>query len=285
MQAETVFNTLNRSNAELLSARGINPHLSIAHWKNKRDRVSYNTDKVHTLSLYIQGGQGCKRVDVNHGVGAAGTLCLIPKSCESRWQIDEDIRFAHLYFTDESIKRFAVKTLDIEPSCIQLPDLSFHVDQALARLCRPLFLGSDHASSMEIEQISNEIFKHLLSHQNYGTFSRGQFRGGLSPYCSRNVREYIEANYSRKISLAELSTVADMSEFHLQRSFKQSHAISPHAYLLEVRLEKAKRRLQQGAELSQLAIACGFNDQSYFNRVFKRNTGMTPRQFRLRFQG
>jgi len=74
-----------------------------------------------------------------------------------------------------------------------------------------------------------------------------------------------------------------LSPFHLARLFKQVLGVSPHQYLIQVRVNSARSLLSAGSgerSLAEIAAAVGFADQSHLTRHFKRITGITPRQFR-----
>ncbi|MEO1593098.1 MAG: AraC family transcriptional regulator [Cyanobacteria bacterium J06632_22] len=95
----------------------------------------------------------------------------------------------------------------------------------------------------------------------------------------QQVRDYIEAFYSQNISLSELATLAGMKPLRLLRSFRKEIGLPPHAYLLQVRIEQAKRMLLSGTSITDVALDTGFADQSHFTRHFKRSVGITPGQY------
>jgi AraC-like DNA-binding protein len=93
------------------------------------------------------------------------------------------------------------------------------------------------------------------------------------------VRAYIEENYDREISLEELARVANLSSFHLNRSFSKMFGMPPHAYQIQMRILKAKRLLIKGRSIESVAIATGFVSQSHFGSHFKRLVCITPKQY------
>jgi transcriptional regulator of acetoin/glycerol metabolism len=108
-----------------------------------------------------------------------------------------------------------------------------------------------------------------------------QARGGLSPAVMRRVHEYVEAHLNDSIELAELSAIAGLSIFHFAREFKQSAGVTPHHYVMQRRVERAKALLADSdLSLSEIAFATGFSDQSHLTRHFRQMLGMTPGQFR-----
>ncbi|WP_407651931.1 helix-turn-helix domain-containing protein [Dongia soli] len=108
-----------------------------------------------------------------------------------------------------------------------------------------------------------------------------QARGGLPPGATRRVLEYVETHLSEKIDLAVLAGVAGFSVFHFAREFKQTAGVTPHFYLLQKRVQRAKEMLTRtDLSLSEIALAAGFADQSHLARHFRRIVGSTPREFR-----
>lgn len=276
---ESVFDSLDKSNAELLANQDINQHLKVAYWANTQDRVVYNADQVHTLSFYLEGGEGSKRLDIQSGHGHSGSLCLFPQYHHSVWEITSPFKFAHLYFSDESIKQFASTTLDMEPRLIEIPELTFHDDQQLVALARQLFLTSD-TSSLCYQQNTLEIFRYLLSDTQYCLSKHLKLTGGLSPKALTLVKDYIHQHFDQSISIADLSDQANLSDFHLLRMFKQSTGFTPNDYVNHVRVEAVKQKLATDTALSQIAQECGFSNQSHMHRTFKKWAGVTPGQYR-----
>lgn len=93
------------------------------------------------------------------------------------------------------------------------------------------------------------------------------------------VRTYIEEYYDREISLEQLSRVANLSSFHLNRSFSKTFGMPPHAYQIQVRILQAKRLLRKARSIEQVAFETGFASQSHFGSHFKRLVCVTPRQY------
>jgi AraC-like DNA-binding protein len=95
----------------------------------------------------------------------------------------------------------------------------------------------------------------------------------------RRAIERIHSGYAEPISLRELADCAGLSQFHFLRVFFEQVGLTPHAYLNQVRLQKAKSSLAAGTLPAQVALECGFFDQSHLVRVFKRALGVTPGQY------
>lgn len=92
----------------------------------------------------------------------------------------------------------------------------------------------------------------------------------------KRAKEYIEAYYSKNITLDELAGVSGFGTYHLLRVFRSAVGLTPHAYLIQIRIEAAKKLLLSGATAAATAVSTGFVDQSHFHRHFKRIIGVTP---------
>lgn len=96
--------------------------------------------------------------------------------------------------------------------------------------------------------------------------------------------EFVESNLAADPSVADLARASNMSITSFARALKHTLGVPPHQWLLRRRIEKAKRMLRNSNEsLAEIAIACGFADQSLLTRVFVRHVGATPRRWRNSF--
>jgi AraC-like DNA-binding protein len=93
------------------------------------------------------------------------------------------------------------------------------------------------------------------------------------------ARECLNETNERWVDLDTLAQEAGISRFHLLRAFKREYGLPPHAYQVALRVAKAQRLLRRGLPLAQVAVDCGFTDQSHFTRHFKQALGVTPGRF------
>jgi AraC-like DNA-binding protein len=90
------------------------------------------------------------------------------------------------------------------------------------------------------------------------------------------ARDYLGARFSRQVRLASIAAECGMSEFQLIRVFQRVLGVSPYAYLVQLRVNRARDLLHQGVAVSEVAYTCGFSDQSHLTRVFKKAVGVPP---------
>jgi len=110
--------------------------------------------------------------------------------------------------------------------------------------------------------------------------ARKTSRQGLNPKALARARAFIEAHIGESFTLGDLAAAACISRFHFARLFRVSTGRSPMEYVLQVRIERAKKTLAEGQQkISAAAAEFGFFDQSHFTRSFRRMTGLSPREF------
>ncbi len=107
-------------------------------------------------------------------------------------------------------------------------------------------------------------------------------RGGLAPHKLQRVLGYIQDKLAEPVGVRELASQVHMSPFHFARRFKQAVGTPPHAYITQVRMERAKRLLAgTNLPLMEVATRVGYRTQAHFTGVFHRYVGTTPRTFRV----
>ena len=108
----------------------------------------------------------------------------------------------------------------------------------------------------------------------------------LAGWQMAHVRAFIETNLHRKINTRDLSVVAQRSQAHFSRSFKQAFGEPPHAYVVKRRLARVCHLLVTSPEsLVKIALSVGFSDQAHLCRLFRRAFGQTPASWRREHRG
>jgi AraC family transcriptional regulator len=122
---------------------------------------------------------------------------------------------------------------------------------------------------------------HLLRHYSSLAGALGEPSHRLTTQQLNRVRDFIHAHLSQDLALATLAQQAGFSPYHFARLFRQTTGESPHEFVMRLRIEQAQRLLaQRDVPLAQVALACGFANQSHFTQAFKRQLGLTPRAYR-----
>ena len=106
-------------------------------------------------------------------------------------------------------------------------------------------------------------------------------KGGLSRPNLHRVLSYINEYFAHDVRLRDLAHLAGLSEYHFARSFKQSTGVTPHQYVLQTRIQRAKALLLQPEwSILQISGAIGFGDPSRFAKAFREMVGVGPAEWR-----
>ena len=194
-----------------------------------------------------------------------------------------------LFIEPAFVKRIALETDLLDPDRVELQPLHPHYDAEIESIAKLLALeiptgdpgNSPLGSALYLDSLTNVLGVHLL--RRYCTFEPKTVADarGLSGSKLRQAIAYIHDNLDREISLGAIATHLGMSPYHFSRWFKQSMGVPPYRYALQQRIERAKVLLQHAKlSLADVALQCGFNSQSHLIHHFKKQTGMTPKQYR-----
>jgi AraC family transcriptional regulator len=139
----------------------------------------------------------------------------------------------------------------------------------------------EDVSGLYADHVARAFATHMASEYGEMRSPRAFSRGGLTASQARRAKELLDARLDGAVSLVELAGTCDLSVRHFTRAFRQSTGQSPHRWLTERRLDKAQGLLELTAQpLNEIAMACGFANQSHFTRTFTRATGMSPGAWR-----
>lgn len=123
----------------------------------------------------------------------------------------------------------------------------------------------------------DELLSSLTRHMRWRTQMTPDPR---LPRVAHTAREFLHSHTHQDIGLDDLALVTGVDRFRLTRAFKAAFGIAPHAYLIQLRLARARRLLASGQSPAEVAAALGFADQSHLGRWFQRVYRMTPAHYR-----
>ena len=150
----------------------------------------------------------------------------------------------------------------------------------------PALSHSQQANRLFVDHVTLAVGAHVA--QTYGGMrpvSRPA-RGGLAPWQERRAKEILSANLDGGVPLKEVARECRLSVSHFSRAFRRTMGVAPHHWLLTRRIEVAKEKLRNtGLSLSDVALACGFADQSHLTRVFTGMVGVSPGAWRRTLDG
>ena len=253
---------------------------SCAIWTNANDHMRYEQLEGHTFSFYTKGGTGVWRVDQTPVEGRTGAMCIFPHGQSSEWLISKPLEMVHLYLPDTEIRRMFSEWTERDSRLFSLADVTYASAGHLRDSFTKLYWALQDEDVLTADAAMLDLIARIVRDDSASAIRLDRVKGGLAPRTQKRVIDFIESRLDGSIKLKDLAEIAELSEFHFQRSFKESRGVTPQGFIANRRIERAREKILAGAPLSQVAVACGFSSQSHFTRQFKAGTGMTPAAFR-----
>ncbi|HEY0405625.1 MAG TPA: AraC family transcriptional regulator [Pyrinomonadaceae bacterium] len=264
--------------------------IKLEHYRFRRGELPEHTHQEHLITFSLTGCNGLIRTA--SGFQARGeseeSVCVIPSGHPFSAQLGGDSEQLAIYLDPALVLRAADDSRTAGGHAVEVIEGCSTSDPIVKSVGLALLseLESEGLSGrLYVESLANVLAVHLLRRYTAARGSASRFKGGLSGRKQRRVMAFIADNYESDLSLAEMAGAAGMSAFHFAREFKRTTGSSPHQYLINFRVERAKSLLTESElPLVEVSSRSGFSHQSHFTRLFRRLTGMTPQSYRLTFQ-
>jgi AraC family transcriptional regulator len=212
-----------------------------------------------------------------------GDVAVIPANTNhlSRWESEAEFLVISLeptLFTRVAFESVDLQSADIIPRFAAPDPLIQQIGLALHSELKSDGMGS----RIYIESLTTTLCIHLLKHYSASTdITESSQNRGLSRLKLRQAISYIQDNLEKDLTLTEISETVGMSMYHFSRLFKQSMGYTPHQYVMNCRIEKAKKLLTRTEQtIDQICQQVGFQSQSHFTNVFRKLIGTTPKVYR-----
>jgi AraC-like DNA-binding protein len=246
--------------------------------------------EVYELN-FIQNASGARRVVGDHMEEIGGMeLVLVGPNLQHAWFthkcqgneiLEVTIQFHKDLFDEKLLRR---NQLSFIRSMFEKSSRGILFSEETTRSIAPrlLNLNQKHGFDSVLELMS--ILHDLSSSRNSRLLSDASFNQIEISYNSRRVEkafEYLNQNFDKQVTLAEVAKLAGMTEVSFSRFFKNRSGKTFIDSLNDIRLGHASRMLIDTTHsISEIAYNCGFNNISNFNRIFKKKKGCTPKEFK-----
>lgn len=249
----------------------------------------FQSSRDHLLVLHrdgpVQVESLCDR-RIGKRVVPAGGIHIISPGVDFGINLTGSIETVHVYVRRAIIEEVALEMVDGDPAKLEIPSSIVECDKALHALI------DASAYAVEDESVGSSMFTDYLSRtiaaQLIRAYSKAKLKGGgrvsggtnLSPTLSDAV-DYMTANIDEAINLADIAQATNRSPSHIARIFRTELGMPPHRYLINLRVDKARRLLEKTSmSIAEIAYECGFAHQEHLTRLFRRHCGTTPAAYR-----
>jgi AraC family transcriptional regulator len=214
-----------------------------------------------------------------------GSVALQPCSVPMRWSWDTRLSLTLLALDPAFLLQVADEAFGLRPEEVDLVPVIRKSDPVVATIVGTLSREASEAqpgNEVYAQSLAHILAVHLLRQYNRRKPpSQGALPVATAP--AARAIQFIQERFADDIALADIAAAARVSPYHLVRVFKQATGVSPHQYLIQVRVNNARALLMAGAgkrSVADVAEAVGFADQSHLTRHMKRLLGVTPGEVR-----
>jgi len=214
-----------------------------------------------------------------------GDVSLLTRSRQSHWHWTEEIDVSHVYLTDNLLSGVCAEVTDRCVADVGLHDVLKAHDPIVTAAVAAITREAQHqalGSALYVEAVATQLAVHLLRNYASVTFREPNGKGKLSPAQVRRLTEYIDGRLHEQLNLERLAAVAGMGVWTFTRHFRESFGRTAHTYIIEQRIDRARRLLEQSdLPIKEVAAACGFADQAHMTRAFQTHLHTTPAALRF----
>lgn len=231
-----------------------------------------------TSALWLDGKE------VKNPVHRKNTIEFYDLECETKAYIESPLDSLHLCIPKQSIAKIAEEDGLAAPKSLsrRLGDsIEDPVVPLLAKFLIPMLERPRDVDTLSLDHVAVSVMAYVARAYGHKTAPARKPVGVLAPWQLRTAEELLSANLDGRITLAEIAAACHLPTAHFARSFTRSTGLTPQRWLLARRADVAKKLLRETKiSLSEVAVACGFSDQSHLTRVFLRCVGITPGAYR-----
>jgi AraC-like DNA-binding protein len=244
----------------------------LLHLKSESYEYPPHMHEEYSIVLILDGSETTTCRGRSHTAFAGDLLCINADELHS--SKSNAVEYRVMKLKGKTIAEIASGLYARGPERPSFPELIIK-DRKLFRTLLSLHLELEHeASFLEQESRFISAISLLLARtiRPHGSVPRS----GQERRYAEIARDYLKSHYTENVSLADLTSITNLSPFHLLRVFSRRVGCPPHEFQTQLRIAHARKLLREGRPISGVALETGFFDQSHFSRHFKRIVGIPP---------
>ncbi|NJK66856.1 MAG: helix-turn-helix transcriptional regulator [Oscillatoriales cyanobacterium RU_3_3] len=261
-------------------------HLNVSYYQLPSVECPEHTLSKHVISLNIGAPARLERAidrQVKSDRFTEGEVfCINPAGLYRTIRVVNPAQILHLYLEPEFISNFARDRID--PDRVEIIPCFHPHDPLLLQLgltLKSAVIGSTEIDALYADAAATMLAAHLLRHYSTVAVEMRKEVNGLSQSKLDTAIDYIHAHLDEDLSIDILAKQVQISSYYFARLFKQSVGLTPHAYIVRQRLERAKHLLKTtNLSIAEIAYRTGFCHQSRFSTVFRQYLHTSPSAYR-----
>ena len=241
--------------------------------------IVLHLDGPVTVHRRVQKGE-------NTRVIPPGGMFMMPGGMDFSVRVGGTLRSLHLYLRRAVLEDVAGDLVAGDPGRVEILPRFGNTDPLIERLMlgvRNVLHDDDPSTAVYVDYLARAIVARLIRRHSAASVVSSpaltsQQKGGRQ---IGKAIDFMEAHLERSLDLAMIAEAAGISPSHFARRFRATVGKAPHQYLIQIRIDRAKRLLSESDKgIAEIAFACGFASQEHLTRLFKRSCGLTPAGFR-----
>jgi AraC family transcriptional regulator len=289
IREEATLNVLPRM--PLLSNYKLNPAgvngIYISYHQQPAWEMPEIYSSFHMITMGTTASSGCleRWIDgrlQNNPNAAACDLAVVPAQMWNRASWSQDADFMMITLQPWSLAHIAHEFVD--PDSIEIiPHFNTADPQLyqLGMLCKAELLSPSHCSDIYMDSLKTLFAVHILRRYTNYQGRMQEVTGGLPKSKLMQAIAYINEHIGEELSLQTIASELKMSPCYFAKLFKISTGISVHQYVLQSRIRRAKELLAHSElKIVDIALKVGFQCQTHFGKVFRKQIGVTPKGYR-----
>ena len=217
-----------------------------------------------------------------------GSFCLEPagKPASRSWKGSAEVVVVYL---KPNLISTVAQDLDLDPTAVHVTPRLAVPDQLVHHfglVLRSIAANAHPGTALMVDSVARALTVHLLrQHSNVQKMIPTR-QPELPARRLTTVIDYMRAHFNQPVTVSELAEQCGLSSTHFTRAFREAVGKPPHAYLIDIRLDKARDLLEHTRlPITEIALSCGFEQSQYFATVFRQRIGFTPSSWRTQVAG